>query len=333
MSTLSPVEVLRLLIEEDQERTEFRPSVLLNNIQKDSWYQTLLDWNASLGGAEVSGRGATEDVGAADATDQSRNVNLPIGDRVLGHNFGILRTKITEAKNVGVGRLKQLFQEHVNRAYEVISTNLSQVLYTGDGTAGSHGIIGIANVAAQAAYGGIATTTYPEWSCTVAQGGTPGTPEALTKTRMDDHWINLKRRGVMPSRIYTTPEVMIRYEDIFNSERSLTVNQVNGVADLGFSGHSYRRIPFVEDTQCPNNTAFWLDFSKLKLYTYHLEDVRHNGKVVGTTTDFKKTMNLNFRIAEVTNRNPDLLEIEISLMPQLQIRQPKCVGPMEDITQ
>ena len=332
MSTMSPVEALRLLVEEELERVEFRPYVMLSNIRKDSAFQTSIEWNVSLGGAVSSGRATTADVASsADAADETKRAKLSIGDRVLGHHFAILRTAIEEAKNAGVGALRALFMEHIERAFEVIFTDLSAVLYNGTGNAASHGVTGITAAMAAAAYAGIATADYAEWDSTVSANG--GTNRAITKKILDDHLVLLKRRGVMPTAIYTTPELIMKYEDLFNAERSLTVNQINGIADVGFSGHAYRRIPLIEDTQAPDNTLNFLDFSKLKLFTSRLTDVVNDGRVVSATTRMMPQMGLNFRVAELTNRNPDLLEMEISLLPQLQIRQPKSISAIQDITQ
>jgi hypothetical protein len=331
MSTLSPVEVLRLLIEEEIERVEFRPYVLLSNIRKEDEYQSKIDWNVTLGGGQISGRAVTEDVGAADTTDTAKNAQLSIGDRVLGHNFALLRTKIEEAKKAGVGALRNLLMEHVERAFEIIYVELSTKLYTGTGNSASHGIIGLNSVVTATSYAGIDSGTYPEWLSTVQANS--GTNRTLTKGLLDGMDTALKRRGVSYNVIYTTPEMIKKYEDLFNSERSLTVNQLNGIADIGFSGHAYRRVPIIEDTQAPNNTLLFMDFPKLKLKTYYLGDVVKDGRVIGATTKLEKMMGMNVRIAELTNRNPDLLEMEISVLPQLQVRQPKMVAALKDITQ
>ncbi|MBE9178681.1 phage major capsid protein [Oculatella sp. LEGE 06141] len=331
MSTLAPVEALSLLIEEEIEKVEFRPFTLLSNLLKEDEYQSQVKWDVTLGGGQAHGRATTADA-STDNADATKQANLPIGDRVLGHGFQVLRNKIAEAKRTGPGALKALFGMHIERAFEIIPFELNKAIYTGDGTAASHGIYGLNNVLTNPAYAGIATATYPDWAATVMANG--GTGRNLSKALMDGVDTAVKRRGMTYTHIYTTPEIIKKYEDTFNAERSLTVNQLNGIADVGFSGHAYRRVPIIEDTACPDGTVFFLDFRKLKLKTYALGEVKdENGRVVGAMTNAQKTMGMNFLVAELKNRNPHLLEMEISLQAQFQIRQPKCVAALKDINQ
>lgn len=334
MSTLTPLEALTLLIEEEIEKVEFRPYVLLSNLQKEDEFQSQLQWDVTVGGGTAAGRATTADA-SLQATDETKQAVLAIGDRVLGHGFSVLRTKIVEAKRTAPRALRNLFSTHIERAFEIILPALNQVLYTGTGNAASHGVYGLENVVANTAYAGIPTATYGEWSSTVHANG--GTNRALSKVLLDNLDTAIKRRGGTYTHIYTTPEIVKKYEDLFNSERSLTVNQVNGIADIGFSGHAYRRTPIIEDTACPNNTIYFLDLSKLKVKTYSLGDARtmtnQEGRVIGAMANPEKTMGLNFLVAELPSNNPHALKMEISLQPQLQVRQPKCVAVLKDITQ
>lgn len=334
MSTLTPLEALSLLIEEEIEKVEFRPYVLLSNLQKDDEYQSQIQWDVTLGGGTATGRATTADASTSN-TDETKQAILAIGDRVLGHAFSVQRNKIVEAKRTAPRALRNLFATHIERAFEIILPTLNQVLYTGTGNSGSHGVYGLSSVVANSAYAGIPTSTYAEWSSTVQDNS--GTNRALTKQLMDGLDTAIKRRGGTYTHIYTTPEIVKKYEDLFNAERSLTVQQINGIADIGFSGQAYRRIPIIEDTACPNNTMYFLDLSKMKVKTYSLGDVatmtNNDGRVIGAMANPEKTMGLNFLVAELPSNNPHALKMEISLQPQLQVRQPKCVAVLKDITQ
>jgi hypothetical protein len=333
MSSLTPLEAISLLIEEEIEKVEFRPYVLLSNLNKEDEYQSQIQWDVTVGGGTASGRATTADA-SLNNTDETKKAVLAIGDRVLGHGFSVLRTKIVEAKRTAPRALRSLFATHIERAFEIILPALNQALYTGTGNAASHGIFGLENVIANTAYAGIPTATYGEWA-SVVNGNAAN--RALSKALMDNLDNAIKRRGGNYTHIYTTPEIVKKYEDVFNSERSLTVNQINGIADIGFSGHAYRRTPIIEDVHCPDNTLYFLDLSKLKVKTYSLGDSRvmtnNEGKIVGAMADPTKTMDLNFLVAELPSNNPHALKMEISLQPQLQVRQPKCVAALKNIIQ
>lgn len=330
----TPLEALRLLIEEEVEKVPFRPYVMLDAVTKEDEYQSQIKWNVNVGGAVAQGRATTADATTIE-TDATKAASLPIGDRVLGHAFSILRTDIVQAKRTGVGALRNLFAEHIQTAFDVILPELNRVIYQGSGNAASHGVIGLESVLSSTTYAGIATATYPEWASYV--NANAGTLRALSRTQFSQMEVQLARRGVTYDSIWTTPEIVEKYKDLFASDRSLTVSQVNGRADLDFSGVSYGGKPIMSDPACPNNTLYFLDTKAIVLKTFALGEATNltddTGRVVGSQANAQKTKGLNFLVAELPSSNPHAVKYEISVQPQLRVRQPKRIAALKDITQ
>lgn len=333
-NTLAPLEALRLLIEEDIEKVPFRPYVMLSKITKEDEFQSQVKWNANVGGAQAQGRATTADASTTN-TDTVKQAILSIGDRVLGHAFSILRTDIVQAKRTGQGALRNLFSEHIQTAFDVILPELNRVIYQGTGNAASHGVTGLDAVLASTNYAGIDSTTYTEWVSYVNANG--GTLRALNADHFSAMEIALQRRGVIYDSIWTTPEIAEKYKKLFATDRNLTVNQVNGTADIDFSTVSYGGKPIYGDTQCPNNTLYFLDTRSIVLKTFALGEATNltddTGRVIGSQANAQKTKGLNFLVAELPSNNPHAVKYEISVQPQLRVRQPKRISALKDIIQ
>lgn len=331
---MSPLEALRLLIEEDIEKVSFRPYVMLSKIAKEDEFQSQVQWNANVGGAVAQGRATTADASTTN-TDTVKKAILSIGDRVLGHAFSILRTDIVQAKRTGQGAIRNLFSEHIQTAFDVVLPELNRVIYEGTGNAASHGVVGLESILSSTNYGGIDATTYTEWAAYVAANA--GTPRALTVDQFSAVDVALQRRGVIYDSIWTTPEIVEKYKRLFASDRNLTVNDVNGKADIDFSSVSYGGKPIYSDPKCPNNTLYFLDSRAMVLKTYALGDgvnlTDETGRVIGTQANVQKTMGLNFLVAELPSNNPHAVKYEISVQPQLRVRQPKRIAALKDIQQ
>ena len=333
-NTLAPLEALRLLIEEDIEKVPFRPYAMLATIAKEDEFQSAVKWNANVGGATAQGRATTADASTT-ATDTVKNASLAIGERVLGHAFSVLKTDIVQAKRTGQGAIRNLFSEHIQSAFDVIFPELNRVLFVGNGNAASHGVYGLEYVIDSANnYGGINSTTYPEWSSLI---NTDAAPRALSSDLFDVMEIGLKRRGVSYDMIWTTPEIVQKYKKLFATDRNLTVNQVNGTADINFSSVSYGGKPIVDDTQCPNGTLYFVDSRSLVLRTFALGEgtnlTDNDGNIIGTQANATKTQGLNILVAELPSQNPHAVKYEISVQPQLRARQPKRIAALKNVIQ
>lgn len=322
------IDALTLLIEEEIASVNFRPYVLLSRLAKRDSYQTQVKWDVNVGGAQVSGRATTADATVGN-TDSVRGATLAIGDRVLGHGFSVKRNDITQAKRTAPGALRELFAAHVRTAFDVVMPALNLVLYTGVGDPASHGVVGLQQIVTNtASYGNLDPATYPEWTAFVNANATA---RALSRSLFSAMDVGLARKGVAYDSIITTPEMVEKYGELFSSDRALNTTQVNGTADIGFSGYSYKGKPIIFDTHCPNGTLYFLDASNLALYTYALTDSVDAEQAQMAKSE--KTMGLNFLVAQLPSNNPHAIRYEISLQPQLKAHNRRAVGVLKDIIQ
>lgn len=328
---MTPVQSLRLLVEDEISQVPLRTYPMVALLTKRDAYQSELKWTVNVGGATASGR-ATD---AANAITASEDTNvaaiLGIGTRVLGHRFDIVRNDIVQARRTAPGALRNLFQAHVTAAFEVIFTGLNSVLYTGDGLAASHGVFGLDYIcdATNASYAGISSGTYADWEA--LDNGNGGTGRNLTRTLLGSHHSGMQRRGASFDAIFTTPELVEKYSELFASEPSTSVTVAPlGAIDLGFGEVTYRGRPIIADPACPDNELYFVNSRKVSLHTFNLADSGPNS----VTADAQKTLGINFMVAEINNENPHVISFEISCQPQLQVyNRRKDIARLADINQ
>jgi hypothetical protein len=320
---------LTLLIEEEVANVNFRPYKMLSLLKKMDAFQTIIKWDVNTGGATTGGRATTADP-TVGQTDTVRDASLPIGDRILNHTFPIKVNDIVQAKQTAPKALRNLFQTHVTTGFDVILPELNKALYTGTGNAASHGIFGLSYVTDNTqTYAGLNPATYTNWTAYENDNG--GTLRPISRAVLSKVDSDLARKGTDYSYIITTPEIVEKYGEAFAQDRALTTPQVNGVADLGFSGYNYKGKPILADVHCPNNTVFFIDDRRLALYTF--------ATASGLEADdsgmakVEKTMGLNFQVSQLRNRNPSVMEFEIAVQAQLKLHDRRCVGVLKDITQ
>jgi hypothetical protein len=315
------------------EQVPFRPAALLNMIPKRDQQQLSIEWRANVGGAVVGGRAVTADVSTTkDAVDVYKKATLPIGDHVVSYNMELNRDRLTELSRIGEGAVQQELQLEVETAYEVILNGLSSLLYTGTGSAGDRGVFGLNQAFDATAYAGLAKATFTEW--VAYMDANAGTGRALTRAMFEKVDVNMQRKGTIYDTIVTTPEIVKKYTSLFSSDRGYNV--VGGSrpqADIGFVGASYNGVNLYSDTQCPSGSMYFMNSRAVELRTFKADDVVRGGRLLKAVTQGENTFSMNFIISEIQNRNPDKIEIEIAVKPQLWIRQPKHVAIVRDIIQ
>jgi hypothetical protein len=325
--------VRKQFAELDIQKVPFRPAALLNMMPKRDQKQLSVEWRANVGGAVVGGRAVTADVSTTkDPVDVYKKAVLAIGDHVVSYNMELNIDRLTELSAIGEGAVQQELQLEVETAYEVILNGLSTLLYTGDGTATSRGIFGLNQAFDAASYAGLAKATYTEW--VAYMDANAGTGRALTRAMFEKVDVNQQRKGVAYDKIITTPEIVKKYTSLFSSDRGYNV--VGGArpqADIGFIGASYNGVELYSDPQCPNGSMYFLNSRGIELRTFAANDVVRNGRTIKAVTKGENTYGMNFIISEIPNRNPDKIEIEIAVKPQLWIKQPKYVAIVRDIIQ
>jgi hypothetical protein len=331
---ITVVEAVRKQFTElDIQKVPYRPSALVNMLRKQDQQQLSIEWRANTGGAVVGGRAVTADVPTTnDPVDVYKKAVLPIGDHVVSYKMELNRDRLTELRRIGEGALNNMIRVEVETAYEVILNGLSSLCYTGDGSAASRGVFGLNQAFDATAYAGIAKATFTEW--VAYADANAGTGRALTRAMFEKVDVNAERKGVVLDRIITTPEIIKKYTSLFSSDRGYNV--VGGSrpqADIGFVGASYNGVELYSDPQCPNGSMYFLNSNAIELRTFKADDVYLEGRLMKATTAGENTYGLNFIISDITNRNPDKIELEIAVKPQLWIRQPKFVSIVRDIIQ
>lgn len=327
---LAPVNSLMLIVEDELAQLPLRTYPMLALVAKNDAYQREVKWTVGVGGATATGR-ATNSAGAiAASTDTNVSVKLSIGDRVMGHRFDVMRNDIVEARRTGPRALASLFQNHVQTGFDTIFTTLNAILYTGDGSAASHGLFGLqyAATATNVSYAGISSATYPQWE---AYQNINGTNRAMTRALLGDIHLQTEKRGSAYNAIFTTPELVEKYDQLFADQASTTVNVAPmGYADLGFTGYSYKGRPIIADPACPANDMYFVNTSGVSLYTFNLAGSGDKS----VQSESQKTMGLNILVSEINNENPHVLSYEISLQPQLKVtNRRKDIARLGNITQ
>jgi hypothetical protein len=337
---------INLMIQQEIAKLPFRPYPMLATLPKASEFQSQIKWDVNVGGATVSGRAATADP-TVQNTDTVVPASLPISNYVVDHTFSVLRSKLTELANLPPNMapraLANLFRSHVNAAFDVIFPRLNTLIYTGIGDAGSQEVYGMNFVTTNTnTYAGLAPGTYTEWVSTSL--GNAGTPRRLTKKLFADMSLALATKGVSYNAIITTPAVVQQYIDTF--EKGIIIDGVtpmpivnvnttpNGTVDIGYSGFAYKGVPIIQDVTAPAGTMWFVDTSQVQFYTFAQGDygsVSDSEINMVDCTNPEQTMGLNFLISELANTNPQVLKLNISVMPQLQVRNRKFVNVIRDI--
>lgn len=333
--TITYVDVLRQAVaKQDVEKIPYRPAALLGLLAKQTQLQTSIEWDVNIGGAVPGGRAVTADVAVADdASETMRKAVLPIANHLISHKFSVRPDEIINTRNAyGGPGVKNLFQQHIDTAYEMILQRANVLCYTGTGSAADRGMIGL-NATATAGYAGLTAT---DWIAYRQANG--GTPIAMTRSMFEKIDVNVRRKMGTYTAIVTTPEMVKRYQALFATDRTY---QARGLtpgglpkADIGYSGASYNNVEIYEDNDCPAGTMYFLDLRKIKFLTFASRDiVGLDNRRTLATINAPQTFGLDFQIAQITNRNPDLLEFEIGIKPQLWIQQPKFVSIVTDVIQ
>lgn len=315
-NVMTPREALMLVVEEQMAKTRLMENVTAMRMAKRTAYQDQLKWNVNVQGAVSSGRATTANASAASA-DTIKPARLDIGKSAFSHTTTILRSDITQARATAPGALSDLFESHVQSGLEVILKDLNQAVYTGDGLVDSAGVIGLVQASDPTAE--YATIPATDWAPAVLANA--GTNRALTEDLLFSMEVAIARKGGSYSAIYTTPEIVKKYKMLFGDERTLTVNQLNGVADLGFSGTSFSGRPVIQDVDCPDNTLYFVNEADLALYTYKIETS-------------KKIGGLEISVAELPLQNTLAVSYEMAIQPQVRVfNRQKSIAVLKDITQ
>lgn len=334
---LPSLDAINLVIEEEIAKLPYRPYTILMALNKVTQYQTAIDWDVNVGGAQVSGRAATTNPSTQN-TDNVIKASLPIGNYLVDHTFNILITKLTELGNLPANHapraLRELFRAHVVTAFDIIFPRLNQLIWTANGAANTTdlNVFGMEYVTTAAnTYAGIAPGTYPEWVSYVNDNS--GTPRALSKELFAEVAVALFNRGMGFNAVVTTPEIVELYGALFDQNPG---KESSDVADIRYTGYTLGGVPILKDKDCPVGTFWYVDLSQVDLYTFAqgVYGVAAPDPVLYTVSTPENTMGLNFLIAQLPVQNPQTVSYNISVMPQLKVHNRKTgMAVIRDIDQ
>lgn len=308
---------LSLLVEEEIASLQLNQYPLINRVQKKVISQKVVKWNANVGGATVTGEATTANI-TTYSEDAVVGASLAIGTARLRHSFQVQKEDIAEAASAGKGALRDLFGYEIQSGLRALLESASGLVYTGTGTNAQGGLIGLGTVVANAAYAGIDPVTYPLWSAVL---NTNGTNRPLTLALLLAMETAIARKGGNFSAIYTTPEIVAKYKELFIANLSINNILPAGQADLGFTGVSYAGRPIIQDPYCPNNTLYFVNEPEVALYTFSQNNTQSRD-------------GMQVAIEKLPSSNPDAENYALYVKPQLKVHnRAKGVGALAFITQ
>lgn len=310
---------LQLVVDEEVASLPLGEYPMLSRLTKKTTSQKQLKWNANVGGAGVTGEATTANV-TNYTEDAVVGATLPIGTARLRHSFQVMREDIAEAAAAGKGALRDLFGYEIQSGLRAIMESLSGHLYTGTGTNAAGGLVGLNAAATAAVYANIDSAVYTAWSSVIS---TNGTNRALALKLLVDFEAALKRKGANFTAIYTTPEIVARYKELFAANVAIDNILPAGQADIGigYTGLTYAGRPIIADQYCPASSLYFVKESEVELFTFGQNNT-------GTREG------MQVAIESLPSSNPDAQNYCIYVKPQLKvINRTKAVGVMNAITQ
>lgn len=301
---------LQLLVDEVVSDLAYGEFPMIARLPKRVISQKAIKYNVNVNGATVTGEATTASVSTY-SEDSVVGAQLSIGANRLRHSFTVQKEDIAEARSAGVGVLRDLFGYEIRSGARALMESLSAKIYTGTGIAADGGVVGLETVfSATAPYAGIDPVTYPEW---LAALSTNGTNRALTLALLVNLEAAIARKGGNYSAIYTTPEVVARYKELFAANASINNVLPAGQADLGYTGLSYAGRPIIQDPYCPNNKMFLINEAEYTLFTFGQNNTVNQGGV-------------QIAIDQLPSSNPDAENYVVYIKPQLKVANRKKAG-------
>jgi hypothetical protein len=332
--TLVPLDLLRNEIQAGIAETKIKQYPMLNSIRKESAYTTSLDWPVSIGGAETYGRSTSQNPSTSTATDSNFQASLPIGSRVLEHKMTIDLTQATQALMIAPAALRNMYRAKIDAGMDALMKQLEQLIYTGDGTAASHGIVGLdvamSNVVSGTPstdiYAGLDGVAYPGWSAFVS---TAGSNRALSTALMRATASGQGKLGGTYNLILTTYDLADSMEALFESR--LAVNQAGGTTDLGFTGLSYQQRPVKKSVYCPSNNVYFLNTQDVILHSYAIQPAISSITMPGGASEVVNAAGVNILMTRMPQLNPHSVDVILSVQPQLQVFNRHSIAALKKV--
>lgn len=292
-----------------------------------------LSWNAIASGS-VAAIAPMTTAGTSQATGDAVPATLPIGAFKIYHQFDVPLVDLVNTRTNGVGRLKNLFKENIYGGMLAIRRQLNTLLWTGDGTASSAGIVGIAPISDPTlSYAGINPATYTQWVPIVS---TNGTPRALTRNLLYDFTRIQAEQETYSTSLFASPLMGQTYNNLFdNVAGSVSVQNDKGgkgSVDLGFGTRSYMGIPLMEDPQMPTGRIIGMNINDVELLSMDLGDA-DQGQVaaLGLKSNVNSIASADvggmvINVALLPQTNPGILTFQMFVLPQLKVANRRSIS-------
>ncbi len=326
MDTLTPVGAIRQTIEEQLVNLRYSDYPLLNRLQKNDCYQNNIKWNVNVS-TNIGGNGRATDADAKmPDPDKVVPANLPIGDAAFTETVSILKTDVQQARNTGVGALKNLIKAHTELEIKKILRRFNQALYTGTGSVVDGGVFGMSSILTSNTYANIDSTVNTAWVAGFTDDNA-GTNRNLNSALLSATETGIFNQGTGNfDAIFCTAEIFSKYKNLFTDERALLIPSIDATVDLGFTNVFYMGRPIIRDRDCPGNIMYFLDTMNLGVYTrtYTAQD---------ESIEPLNIEGMTFTVYMLPSNNTYGLKFEIGVQGQLKATDRRAVNALLDLNQ
>lgn len=345
-NSYTPASLLTMAMEQTLAETRLteRPMLGLLAASTQVQNQRPIEWPVRLSDAAVSGRALLDPIGSDDTAGALAKAATAIPDFYIRHKFTVIKRDLIEAAATGrIELVRNAVGAQLDDAMLAFTGALEKALFNGVGTLNNthFGIYGLAEIIKQTgSYAGISRSTYPRWKSIVKAGATPGTPEALSVDRVTALLRDRRKAGASYAKNNGSRLIIVTNDEIekdvlrklYKDEVHLQSDYDRVVANIQpFSNYQVQGIPVVSAIECPNNTMYWLDLSKIGLYQFN-----DNGPAAmnDDKISFVQYEGLQIRLAEVNvGQHPDKVELELSASFQVKAHDPvQSVSVLQDVS-
>jgi len=318
-----------------------RHSVGLSLIPKRMGRGKTHNWDTQFSGATAASFSEGADAGAA---AQDVSVAAALSWSQYRSIFGVSGlAKATSATSPGSAEeLLNIVAMHAKNSAAKLASTLNSEIFSG-----SSNIVGMDTAfSASGTYAGISKATYPEWAGNVSANS--GTPRALTKTLMDTLDKNVyKASGMSCDALLTTPEVVVKYESLFDSTvRHIVENgeisaQSRGMSGKivrdrsGFSGYSYKGKPIFRDKDATAGHMYFLSLDYISFVTLPPSGLGQTAvaAMAAALADDEGAPSGVMGAVEYLAKLGDSDRFQVKVYPLLEVERPNAQGLLDDIAE
>jgi hypothetical protein len=344
MSTFSPADVLAKVMEDQEVDLRLRNASLLDYLNSRNRVMSTSSkkhwWNVFTGTGEAAVVPFAT-AGVDQATGETVNAEVSIGDYKIYHQFSLLRTDLVDARSRGTNAIRSLFQTHVSDGLLILRRKMNDLLWNAQGTAADGGVTGVSKVLDNTyTYAGIDPTTYPNWVTIQSENG--GTTRALSKALLLQHHKLIMDEETTYDAIFTSPTDSLKYNTLFDTIAGnyQIYPQVDGKnrVDLAPGQRHYDGIPIQEDIFAPVGGFYFFDTNTIEVLNFNLANADR-----GVLDSYQQTDNFSsiavanvgglfVNVSLLANTNPGVLTFQMFVIPQVKFCNRRRIQAITDIS-